>query len=84
MFCNPLEYRSISVEKATRIDSNHVIVVYRKKEDQSVERRVVQGPAIFVPEAEEWQVEVMVHMTYSIIGYTSLNGMARTLRTRLV
>ena len=54
MFCNPLEIKSINVKDATRLDSNQMIVVYKRVKAGSVERRVLKGPAIFVPEAEEW------------------------------
>ena len=54
MFCNPLENQSISIQKATKIDANNMIVVYKKLPDHSVERRVIQGPTVFVPAAEEW------------------------------
>ena len=54
MFCNPLEHESIQVENAVKIDSNHLIVVYRQQVDNSVERRIIQGPTLFIPEAGEW------------------------------
>ncbi len=54
MFHNPLEQQMISVQEATQIDANHVVVVYNKAADNSVQRRIVQGPTVFVPEAEEW------------------------------
>ncbi len=56
MFNNPLEYQSIEVLPATKIDANHVLVVYRKLKDNHVERRIVKGPTVFMPEAEEWCV----------------------------
>ena len=54
MFDNPLEYQSIHVKPATKIDSNHVLVVYKKMKDNHVERKIVKGPTVFMPEAEEW------------------------------
>ena len=54
MFCNPLEHQSIQMQDAMKIDANHSIVVYQKLKDNSVQRRVVQGPTVFVPQAEEW------------------------------
>ena len=49
-----LEYQSIDVKPATRIDANHVLVVYKKMKDNHVERKIVEGPTVFMPEAEEW------------------------------
>ncbi len=54
MFENPLEYQTIHVLPATKIDANHQLVVYKKQKDNSVERRIVEGPTVFMPEAEEW------------------------------
>ncbi len=54
MFENPLEYQTINVLPATKIDANHQLVVYKKQKDNSVERRIVEGPTVFMPEAEEW------------------------------
>lgn len=54
MFCNPLLVESIEVKQAIKIDANHMIVVYKRLKDSDVQRRVIQGPSVFVPEAEEW------------------------------
>ncbi|XP_013415569.1 uncharacterized protein LOC106177368 [Lingula anatina] len=61
MFCNPLEHESIYVRDGTQIDANHVVVVYKKRSDQVVERRVIDGPTVFMPEAEEWLHEFKWH-----------------------
>ena len=53
MFCNPLQHQSIDVKPAVKIDSNHVLVVYCQLPDNSVQRRIIQGPTLFVPEAGE-------------------------------
>ena len=54
MFRNPLEHASVSVAQGIHIDSNHILVVYRKLKDSTVERRVIQGPTMFFPSADEW------------------------------
>lgn len=54
VFNNPLLYESVTVKESTKIDANHLIVVYKRLKESDVERRVVQGPTVFVPEAEEW------------------------------
>jgi hypothetical protein len=50
---DPVEHRSITVETATKIDANQALVVYRQTE-AGVIRRIVRGPALFTPTAEEW------------------------------
>ena len=60
MFNNPLEHQWIRKENAVKIDANHLIVVYRQLPDNSVERRIVQGPTLFVPEAGEWWVQFVL------------------------
>ncbi|XP_069115144.1 uncharacterized protein [Argopecten irradians] len=54
IFFNPLVYDSIEIKDATKIDANHLIVVYKRLKDNDVQRRIIQGPTVFVPEAEEW------------------------------
>ena len=53
MYMNRLLYDSIYVKDAIKIDANHMIVVY-KQEEGVIDRRIVQGPIIFVPTAYEW------------------------------
>jgi len=47
-------HESISVNDTTKLDANHMVVVYKRMKDGVVQRRVVQGPCVFVPDAEEW------------------------------
>ncbi|XP_021369412.1 uncharacterized protein LOC110460686 [Mizuhopecten yessoensis] len=54
IFHNPMMYDSIVTKDATKIDANHLIVVYKRLKDNDVQRRIIQGPTVFVPEAEEW------------------------------
>jgi len=53
MFLNPLELTSLKVKEAIKIDSHCVIVVYRNNGDQVI-RRIVEGPTVFIPAANEW------------------------------
>lgn len=53
MFHNRLEVESIEVKDAVKLDANHMLVVY-KQEAGHIERRVVEGPTIFIPSAHEW------------------------------
>ena len=55
LFMNRLELDSACVANAVKLDANHMLVVYKQLEG-IIERRIVQGPIIFVPEAYEWSV----------------------------
>ncbi|MFC1610650.1 hypothetical protein ACFL6C_06815 [Myxococcota bacterium] len=45
---------SIAKEEALQIASKEAVVAYSKAEDGAVRRRIVHGPATFVPEPGEW------------------------------
>ena len=83
MFWNRLEVESIVVKDAIKLDSNHLLVVYRQEEGQ-IERRIVQGPVVFVPTAHEWYRPLTVIATQScvhsvcLLGFMSLYGMVQT------
>lgn len=53
MFLNPLELASLEVKEALKIDSHCVVVVY-KSQGGEVIRRIVEGPTVFIPAADEW------------------------------
>ncbi|KAK2170014.1 hypothetical protein LSH36_5g17031 [Paralvinella palmiformis] len=53
MFFNPMEHSRIATRDAIKIDANHMVVVYQSLKNR-VERRIIQGPQLFVPAAEEW------------------------------
>lgn len=57
---HPVEHESIEVASATPISAHEAVVVYRR-EDAVVERRVVRGPASFVPRSGEWLHEFSWH-----------------------
>lgn len=57
----PDEHESITVEEATPVDSHQAVVIYRREPDETVSRRVVRGPAQYVPEANEWLHEFRWH-----------------------
>lgn len=64
IFKNPLEHTSIEVKDSVKIDSNHMVVVYRRLPNNSVERRIVQGPTLFIPQADEWWALVVHNQIY--------------------
>lgn len=50
---DPVRHQQVEVKQATAIDAHEALIVYRQ-EEQNVTRRVVRGPAMFVPMANEW------------------------------
>lgn len=50
---NPLEHLQIKTHKAIDMDSNEALVVYQRTKERVI-RRIVQGPCLFVPMADEW------------------------------
>ena len=65
---DPVKHLEIKVEAATKIDANEALVVYRKDGD-AVTRRVVRGPALFVPTPQEWVHQFSWHGTDPKHGY---------------
>ena len=43
----------MAIKNAEKLNSNEMLVVY-KQEQEFIQRRLVPGPAIFVPESNEW------------------------------
>ncbi len=59
---DPIQHDAIAVEEAIAIDGNEALVVYRQ-DAQTVARRVVKGPELFVPQANEWLHQFSWHGT---------------------
>jgi hypothetical protein len=57
---NPVLHDSVEVQKAFTIDANEAVIVYRQEHD-GVSRRVVRGPDLYVPGANEWLHEFCWH-----------------------
>src|SRR5258708_937864 len=57
---DPVEHQQIKVEKALAISAHEAIVVYSSTGDK-VTRRVLRGPALFVPTQDEWLHEFSWH-----------------------
>jgi hypothetical protein len=58
---NPVEHEEVTVEDAMPIDAHQAVVIYRREADERVTRRVLYGPALYVPEASEWLHEFCWH-----------------------
>ena len=61
---HPVDHEAIDVQQALTLDANEAIVVYTQEgqagEDR-VTRRVVRGPSLFIPAANEWLHEFRWH-----------------------
>ncbi len=68
---DPVVHLKIEVQDATKIDANEALVVYRKI-DETVTRRIVRGPALFVPTPQEWVHQFSWHGTDPKHGYRKL------------
>lgn len=51
---NRLVHESITTEKLLQLNSFQMIVVYSRSDKNNVERRLIQGPCVFMPEPNEW------------------------------
>ncbi|NOX58920.1 MAG: hypothetical protein GXP29_08695 [Planctomycetes bacterium] len=58
---NAVEHESIGIHKLVPIDANEAIVIYRRAQDGAVVRRLLRGPAQYMPEPEEWLHEFTWH-----------------------
>lgn len=50
---DPVEHESVVARRAVGIDANEAIVVYRQ-EEAGIQRRLVHGPALYIPSENEW------------------------------
>jgi len=54
MWLDQRKHVSATKEESLQLASKEAVVAYRKNEADEVERRVVHGPATFIPEPGEW------------------------------
>lgn len=59
---HPLEHAAVETRDALVLDANEAIIVYAQEPDR-VSRRIVRGPVLFVPAANEWLHEFSWHGT---------------------
>lgn len=57
---DPLLHQSIAVKKAINLDANQAIVIYREL-DAEVTHRILTGPAVYIPQPNEWLHEFRWH-----------------------
>ncbi|MAE66673.1 MAG: hypothetical protein CMJ18_20585 [Phycisphaeraceae bacterium] len=61
LWFDPVEHEHIEVRPLLPIDANEALVVYRRDEPDAVTRRVLRGPAQYMPEPEEWLHDFVWH-----------------------
>ena len=58
---DPIRHESVEVRPLVPLDANEALVIYRRGEGDEVTRRVLRGPAHYMPEPEEWLHEFAWH-----------------------
>ncbi|MEM6551107.1 MAG: hypothetical protein AAF750_03040 [Planctomycetota bacterium] len=56
-----VEHRQVEPRPMLLLDANEAVVVYGRGEDDAVTRRVLRGPAHYMPEPNEWLHEFVWH-----------------------
>jgi hypothetical protein len=80
---DPVDQIEIKVEAATKIDANEALIVYRQTENQVV-RRVLRGPAVFVPTAQEWVHAFSWHGAEAKLGQRKLPHALKFTKLRVI
>ncbi len=58
---NPIEHESVEIRPLVPLDANESVVIYQRGDGDEVRRRVLRGPAHYMPEPEEWLHEFVWH-----------------------
>lgn len=80
---DPVTDLEIKVQDATQIDANEALIVYRKNTTEVV-RRVVRGPALFVPTPEEWVHQFSWHGTDPKQNYRKVPSALQFTKLRVI
>ena len=51
---NRLEHEYINIDNLFKLNASQMIIVYSRSDKLEVDRRLVQGPCIFMPQPNEW------------------------------
>ena len=55
IFFNPVVHQEVQCRDGIALDASSAVVVYKRiSESRQVEQRVVYGPTLFIPTADEW------------------------------
>ena len=68
---DPVVHHEIRLEEAKKVDANEALVVYRQT-DATVLRRVIRGPALFVPTPQEWVHQFRWHGADAKLGHRKI------------
>lgn len=80
---DPVEHLEIKVEFATKVDANEALVVYRQTAE-GVERRLIRGPDLFVPMAEEWVHQFSWHGSDAKLGHRKIPSGLQFTKLRVI
>jgi len=80
---DPVEHLEITHGQATKIDANESLVVYLHGQEE-VSRRILRGPAIFVPKPEEWVHQFSWHGTDPKQGHRKIPSALHFSRLRVI
>lgn len=51
---NRIQYESIRVEKLTKLAMHQILVVYARTTENNIERKLITGPCVYMPQPNEW------------------------------
>lgn len=54
VWLDPVEHETIEARPLIPLDANEALVIYRRSDGETVERRILRGPARYMPEPNEW------------------------------
>ncbi len=60
IWLDTVKHEKVEIKQAIEINAHEAIVIYRKIED-TVDRKVIEGPALYVPKSNEWLHEFRWH-----------------------
>ncbi|PTX96103.1 hypothetical protein DB345_09910 [Spartobacteria bacterium LR76] len=80
---DPVDHLAIEIGEATKIDANEALVVYHR-EPASVSRRIIRGPALFVPTPEEWTHQFRWHGSDAKLGNRKIPNALQFTKLRVI
>ena len=80
---DPVTHREITLGESTKIDANEALVVYHRGPD-GVKRRILRGPALFVPTPEEWVHRFSWHGTDPKQGHRKIPSALQFSKLRVI
>lgn len=84
IWLDPVEHEEINTEDSIPVDAHQALVVYRRQADEGVTRKVLYGPAQYVPEANEWLHRFCWHGADPINPKRKLPGALQFTKLRVI